>query len=152
MEAAQTVPVPGPHEPYDIVVQAPANGAMLGRVPATLPACVSDIVQRARDDEIFGPVFAIIPVDSDDEAVAVANRSSMGLNGSVFSRDLARALALGERLEVGGVVINGTVNYRPPLVPFGGVKMSGNGREGLGYTIEELSRPKFTVLRRIRRS
>jgi acyl-CoA reductase-like NAD-dependent aldehyde dehydrogenase len=105
----------------------------------------------AMDDEIFGPVFALIPVASDHAALEVANRSSFGLSGCVFSRDTARALAVADRLESGGVIINGSGNYRPPIVPFGGVKLSGIGREGLGYTIDDLTQPKYTVLRRFRR-
>jgi acyl-CoA reductase-like NAD-dependent aldehyde dehydrogenase len=69
---------------------------------------------------------------------------------SVFSADLERALALAERLRAGGVVINGTDNYRPPVIPFGGVGMSGSGREGVGYTLDELTREKTIVLRRVR--
>ncbi|HEY7256382.1 MAG TPA: aldehyde dehydrogenase family protein [Solirubrobacterales bacterium] len=115
---------------------------LLGSVPASAAV--------ARDDEIFGPVFALIPVDSDEEALAVANASSFGLMASVFSADVRRAVAIGERIEAGGVVINGTDNYRPPVIPFGGVKLSGLGREGLGYTIAELSREKTFVLRRFR--
>lgn len=105
----------------------------------------------AQDDEIFGPVFALIPVDGPREALAVANASSYGLMGSVFTRDLELAVALAERMECGGVVVNGTDNYRPPIIPFHGVKMSGRGREGLGYTLEELTREKTIVLRRFRR-
>ncbi|MGD9571479.1 MAG: aldehyde dehydrogenase [Thermoleophilia bacterium] len=105
----------------------------------------------AADDEIFGPVFTVIPVGGDAEALRVANASSFGLMASVFSGDLERALALAERLHAGGVVINGTDNYRPPVIPFGGVKMSGTGREGIGYTLQELTREKVIVLRRIRR-
>ena len=116
--------------------------AMLGLVPATAAV--------ARDDEIFGPVFVLIPVDGDEEALAVANASSFGLMASVFSADIQRAVALGERIEAGGVVINGTDNYRPPIIPFGGIKLSGVGREGLGYTITELSREKTFILRRFR--
>jgi acyl-CoA reductase-like NAD-dependent aldehyde dehydrogenase len=70
---------------------------------------------------------------------------------SVFSRDLERAMALAERLQAGGVVINGTDNYRPPVIPFGGVKGSGTGREGVGYTQHDLTREKTIVLRRFRR-
>lgn len=104
----------------------------------------------ARDEEIFGPAFVLIPVDGVREALEVANASSYGLMGSVFTADLQLALQVAERLEAGGVVINGTDNYRPPVIPFGGVKLSGVGREGLGYTIEELTHEKAIVLRRFR--
>ncbi|MDQ2623302.1 MAG: aldehyde dehydrogenase family protein [Actinomycetota bacterium] len=115
---------------------------VLAGVPAT-----ADI---ARDDEIFGPVFNLIPMDSEEEAIATANASSFGLMGSVFSADPQRALIVAEQLETGGVVINGTDNYRPPVIPFGGVKLSGRGREGLGYTLEELTREKPIIFRRFR--
>lgn len=116
--------------------------------------CILTDVRRsadvARDDEIFGPVFALIPFESEEEAISIANQSSYGLSGCVFSRDWPRALRISDRLACGGVVVNGTGNYRPPFVPFGGVKQSGLGREGLGFTLEEMSQPRYTVLRRIR--
>jgi acyl-CoA reductase-like NAD-dependent aldehyde dehydrogenase len=115
---------------------------VLRDVPATADA--------ARDDEIFGPVLTIIPCGSDDEAIAIANSSSYGLSGCVFSRDWSRGMRIADRMESGGVVVNGTGNYRPSFVPFGGVKQSGLGREGLGFTMEEMSQPKYTVLRRFR--
>jgi acyl-CoA reductase-like NAD-dependent aldehyde dehydrogenase len=124
-----------------------ADGAFF---PPTVLAGVPTDADIACDDEIFGPVFNLIPVDSAEQALAVANASSFGLMASVFSADVQRALAIGERLESGGVVINGTDNYRPPVIPFGGTKMSGRGREGLGYTLEELTREKTIVLRRFR--
>ncbi|MGB0119652.1 MAG: aldehyde dehydrogenase family protein [Solirubrobacterales bacterium] len=104
----------------------------------------------ACDDEIFGPVFNLIPVDSETEALEVANSSSFGLMASVFSADPRRALNLAEQIESGGVVINGTDNYRPPIIPFGGVKLSGRGREGLGYTLDEMTREKPIIFRRFR--
>lgn len=124
-----------------------ADGAFFG-------PCVLHRVPReadvAVDDEIFGPVLTCIPFSGEDEAVAIANQSSYGLSGCVFSRDWARAMAIADRMESGGVVVNGTGNYRPSFVPFGGMKQSGLGREGLGYTMEELSQAKYTVLRRFR--
>jgi len=116
----------------------------------TLLAGVPTTADVARDDEIFGPVFNLIPVDTVEEAIEVANASSFGLMASVFSRDIQRAVHVAEQIESGGVVINGTDNYRPPVIPFGGTKLSGRGREGLGYTIEELTREKTIVLRRFR--
>jgi acyl-CoA reductase-like NAD-dependent aldehyde dehydrogenase len=117
------------------------------------PTVLADVPAEAavaRDDEVFGPVFTVIPVGGDEERLRVANASSFGLMASVFSADLERALALAERLRAGGVVINGTDNYRPPVIPFGGVGMSGSGREGVGYTLDELTREKTIVLRRVR--
>lgn len=116
----------------------------------TLLAGVPHTADVAIDDEIFGPVFNLIPVDSEAEALAVANSSSFGLMGSVFSADPQRALGVAEQLESGGVVINGTDNYRPPVIPFGGVKLSGRGREGIGYTLEEMTREKPIIFRRFR--
>ena len=116
----------------------------------TLLAGVPHTADVAIDDEIFGPVFNLIPVDSEAEALAVANSSSFGLMGSVFSADPQRALGVAEELESGGVVINGTDNYRPPVIPFGGVKLSGRGREGIGYTLEEMTREKPIIFRRFR--
>ena len=116
----------------------------------TLLAGVPFDADIARDDEIFGPVFNLIPVDSTEQAIEVANSSSFGLMASVFSEDPRRALHVGEELESGGVVINGSDNYRPPVIPFGGTKLSGRGREGLGYTLDELTREKTIVFRRFR--
>jgi len=82
-------------------------------------------------EEVFGPVAPIITVKDDEDALAVANASEMGLTGYVFTRDLARGLRVCERLEVGMVGLNrGLVS--DPAAPFGGVKQSGLGREG-GY-------------------
>ncbi|MBM3668001.1 MAG: aldehyde dehydrogenase family protein, partial [Actinobacteria bacterium] len=127
--------------------EAGADGAYFP--PAVLAATPPD-AGVASGVEIFGPVFTLIPVDDAEQALRIANDSPFGLMGSVFSEDLELAWDLAERLETGGVVINGSDNYRPPVIPFGGVKMSGRGREGLGYTIEELSREKTIVLRRFR--
>lgn len=118
--------------------------------PPTLLAGVPTDADIARDDEIFGPVFNVIPVDTAEEGVMVANASSFGLMASVFSADPQRALHIAEELESGGVVINGSDNYRPPVIPFGGTKLSGRGREGLGYTLEELTREKSIIFRRFR--
>lgn len=124
-----------------------ADGAYLR--PCVLAGIPLD-ARVAHDDEIFGPVFTLIPVPSPERALEIANDSPFGLMASIFTSDLPLAWALAERLQAGGVVVNGSDNYRPPIIPFGGVKMSGAGREGLGYTIEELSREKTIVLRNFR--
>ena len=78
-------------------------------------------------EEIFGPVLCIIPVDSDDEAIAVANDSPFGLSGAVWADTDDRAVAVARRLRTGQVMVNG--GRFNALAPFGGYKTSGNGRE-----------------------
>ena len=78
---------------------------------------------------MFGPVAPIITVSNDDDALALANDTEMGLAGYIYTRDLARGLRVSERLEVGMIGLNrGLVS--DPAAPFGGVKQSGLGREG----------------------
>jgi succinate-semialdehyde dehydrogenase/glutarate-semialdehyde dehydrogenase len=103
------------------------------------PATVLTDVPRdcaVATEEIFGPVAPIITTTSDDDAIALANSSTLGLTGFVYTRDLARGLRICERLEVGMVGLNrGLVS--DPAAPFGGVKHSGLGREGGFEGIEE---------------
>ena len=84
----------------------------------------SDTVAR---EEIFGPVLSVIPYDSDDDAVAIANDSDYGLGGSVWTSDHERGVAVARRVQTGTIGINGYAN--DPTAPFGGVKASGIGRE-----------------------
>jgi aldehyde dehydrogenase (NAD+) len=86
-------------------------------------------------EEIFGPVLAIMPYDDEDDAVRIANDSPYGLAGGVWTADLERAKAVARRIRTGQVEINGAAFN--PLAPFGGVKQSGHGRELGPYGIEE---------------
>ena len=81
------------------------------------------------NEEIFGPIVPIQKVESDDEAVTLANRSHLGLNAYVFTNDRAKGRMLAERIEAGSVVVNDVlINYAASETPFGGVKESGFGR------------------------
>ncbi|MEP6600144.1 MAG: NAD-dependent succinate-semialdehyde dehydrogenase [Actinomycetota bacterium] len=115
------------------------GGKRLDRPGFFYPATVLTDVPRdspASTEEIFGPVAPIITVRDEDDALALANRSEMGLTGYVYTGDLARGLRVCERLEVGMVGLNrGLVS--DPAAPFGGVKQSGLGREGGYEGIEE---------------
>jgi aldehyde dehydrogenase (NAD+) len=96
-------------------------------VSPTILADVDNTMRVARE-EIFGPVLCLIPYDTDDDAVAIANDSPYGLSGGVWSADPARAVAVAKRLRTGSIAVNGS--YPPfPHVPFGGFKQSGLGRE-----------------------
>jgi succinate-semialdehyde dehydrogenase/glutarate-semialdehyde dehydrogenase len=95
-------------------------------------------------EEIFGPVAPIIVVDSDEEALTLANATEFGLVGYIYSRDLAHGLRVSEQLDVGMVGLNrGLIS--DPAAPFGGVKESGLGREGGFEGIDEYLETKYVA-------
>jgi acyl-CoA reductase-like NAD-dependent aldehyde dehydrogenase len=96
--------------------------------------------------EVFGPVATLQPFDSFEGAVAMANASEFGLQCGVFTRDLEHARYAFRELEVGGVVVNDVPSLRVDSMPYGGVKQSGQGREGVRFAIEEMSEIKLLVL------
>lgn len=114
---------------------------------ATVLDEVTADMEIARDMEVFGPVFPLISVASEEEAIAVANQSCYGLSGAVFSRNVGRAISIASRLETAGNVINGGSAYRTPDLAFGGYKKSGIGREGISRTLEELTQEKNYILK-----
>jgi aldehyde dehydrogenase (NAD+) len=93
-------------------------------------------------EEIFGPVAVVIPFESDDEAVELANDSSYGLDGHVVSADAGTAFQMACRLRTGGVSINGGAGWTNPAVPFGGYKRSGLGRENGEAGLDEYTQLK----------
>ena len=95
-------------------------------------------------EEIFGPVLSVIPYDSVDEAIDIANDSPYGLSGGVWGADVDEAKAVARRIRTGGIEINGG-GYNP-LAPFGGYKQSGNGREAGKYGLEEFLQTKSLQL------
>ncbi|OZD12802.1 NAD-dependent succinate-semialdehyde dehydrogenase [Rhodococcus sp. 06-156-3C] len=114
------------------------------------PPTVLDSVDPASDlmsTEIFGPVAAVVPYDTEDEVIALANDTEWGLVGYVFTQDIDRALRMGERLEVGMVGLN-TGLVSNPAAPFGGVKQSGLGREGGRVGIDEFLEYKYFAIPR----
>jgi acyl-CoA reductase-like NAD-dependent aldehyde dehydrogenase len=88
----------------------------------------------------------VSPYDELDEALRRVNASPYGLQAGVFSNSLELVYRAYEELEVGGVIINDVNSWRVDSMPYGGVKASGFGREGLKYAIEELTEPRLLVL------
>jgi aldehyde dehydrogenase (NAD+) len=112
-------------------------------VRPTVFANVHNDMAIARE-EIFGPVLSVLPYESVEEAIAIANDSPYGLSGGVWAPDADDALAVARRLRTGGVEVNGG-RYNP-LAPFGGFKQSGNGREAGRYGLEEFLQTKSIQL------
>jgi len=111
------------------------------------PTVLRDVPAGARilRQEVFGPVAPVATFDGDDEAVAAANDTEFGLVAYVFTRDLARAMSVCERLETGMIGLNrGVVSN--PAAPFGGVKQSGVGREGGAEGIDEYLEEKYIAM------
>jgi acyl-CoA reductase-like NAD-dependent aldehyde dehydrogenase len=97
-------------------------------------------------DEIFGPVATIHTFKSLDEAIEMANDSRYGLQAGVFTRDVGNAKKAGESLEFGGVLINEVPTFRTDQMPYGGVKDSGNTREGPSFAVRELTEERLVTL------
>ncbi|MBP2476238.1 acyl-CoA reductase-like NAD-dependent aldehyde dehydrogenase [Crossiella equi] len=102
--------------------------------------------QKVWCEEVFGPVLAVAAVDGVDEAFAEVNDSQFGLQAGVFTHDVQVAFRAGSELEVGGVIIGDVPSYRADQLPYGGVKGSGVGREGVRTTMADFSEEKVVVL------
>ncbi len=117
-----------------------------GAIEPTVLLDVPDGV-AAWDEEIFGPVVAVRSVPDLQTAFEVVNHSRYGLHASVFTASLETAFEAVDRIEVGGVIVNEVPGFRSDVMPYGGVKDSGSGREGPRFAIEELTVTRMAVIR-----
>ncbi len=114
----------------------------------TVIAFEKDVDTYALREEVFGPVLPVVPFDTEEEAVALANATKYGLQAAVYTRDYRRALRVARAIRAGSVMINDTTRVRFDALPYGGVKMSGLGwREGVRSTMLIFTEPKFYVWR-----
>ncbi|MFB3077596.1 MAG: aldehyde dehydrogenase family protein, partial [Lysobacterales bacterium] len=97
--------------------------------------------------EAFGPVAIMTAFSDFDEALAEVNRSRFGLQAGIFTRDLYKMHRAWDRLEVGAVVIGDVPSWRVDHMPYGGVKDSGLGREGIRFAIEDMTEIRLLVIR-----
>jgi acyl-CoA reductase-like NAD-dependent aldehyde dehydrogenase len=98
-------------------------------------------------DEIFGPVLCVTPYDDFNSAVDLVNKSRFGIHAGIFTEDMHKIMYAWGKLEVGGVIVNDVPTVRLEAMPYGGVKDSGNGREGVKYAIEEMTEVRALLLR-----
>jgi len=118
---------------------------------AMLEATLLEDVDRSATlyrEEAFGPVAILSKFSRFEEALEEVNDSKFGLQAGVFTRDLFKTLEAWDRLEVGGVVINDVPSYRVDNMPYGGVKDSGLGREGVRFAMEDMTEIRNLVIRR----
>jgi acyl-CoA reductase-like NAD-dependent aldehyde dehydrogenase len=93
--------------------------------------------------EVFAPIVSVLPYDSFDEALNMADDSVYGLQAGIYTRDIGKAFKAIGRLDVGGVIINDIPTFRVDHMPYGGNKESGLGREGVRYAMEEMTNVKM---------
>lgn len=126
-----------------VLIGAEKNGASVKPTVLLKPKKESKVVC----EEVFGPIVSIIPYSDLSAAVEEADHSPFGLQVGIFTNKIDLAYEVANKMEVGGVVINGTSNFRLDHWPYGGVKQSGIGREGPSYAIKEMTESKMIVLR-----
>jgi len=97
-------------------------------------------------EEAYGPVVSLYPIASLDEAIERANRVKYGLHAAIFTESLRDAFEAVRRLNVGAVIVNDSTDYRLDVMPFGGTKMSGIGREGVRFAVEALTETRVVCL------
>src|SRR5438477_1291631 len=112
------------------------------------PTVLSDVPDDAKVScqEVFGPVVTVAAYDGLDDALELANGTRYGLQAGIFTADVRAALRAARRLEFGGVTINEAPTFRADQMPYGGVKGSGNTREGPAYAVRELTEERLVVL------
>ncbi|MDP4539829.1 aldehyde dehydrogenase family protein [Qipengyuania sp. DY56-A-20] len=135
--------------------EAVANGATLlcggGRDGQMIEATLLEDVDTAAkivNEEAFGPVAVLMKFDDFDAALEEVNRSEFGLQAGIFTRDLFKVLDAWDRVECGGICINEVPSFRVDNMPYGGVKNSGLGREGVRFAMEDMTEIRNLVIRR----
>jgi acyl-CoA reductase-like NAD-dependent aldehyde dehydrogenase len=118
------------------------NGSVIA--PAILTGTKAGM--KVRDEEVFGPVVMVEPYTDFEEALAQVNHSRFGLQAGLLTRDAGRILTAYRELEVGALIVGDTPAWRLDPMPYGGVKDSGLGREGIRSAIEEMTEPRMLVM------
>jgi acyl-CoA reductase-like NAD-dependent aldehyde dehydrogenase len=118
--------------------------------PLLKPTVIVNVAddQKVSCEEVFGPVVIVNPVDSVDEAIERANGTRFGLQAGIFTSSLDSALRAADRLEFGGVIVNEAPTFRSDQMPYGGIKASGNTKEGPAWAVREMTEERLVVIQR----
>ena len=113
------------------------------------PTVLTDVPEDCilANEEIFGPVVLLYPVSDLDEAIELSNKVNYGLQAGIFTKNIDHAHKAIAKMDVGGIMINDSSDYRIDAMPFGGVKQSGLGREGVKFSIQEMTEPKVVCFK-----
>lgn len=126
--------------------QAPVRGERLGSVVAPTLLLDTTRAMKVRHLEVFGPVLSVVPFDQFDDALAQVNDTPYGLAAGVFTNSMQNALLAARNLHVGSIHINEASSSRADLMPFGGCKDSGFGREGPAHAVREMSEERLVTI------
>jgi len=133
-------------EAVDAGAKLVSGGERKGPVVAPAILTATKAGMKVREEEVFGPVAVVEPYDDFEEALAEANHSRFGLQAGLLTRDAGRILTAYRELEVGTLIVGDTPAWRLDPMPYGGVKESGLGREGVRAAIEEMTEPRMLVM------
>lgn len=132
-----------------------ARPLLRGEVNGTLfhPTVLTDVTpdMSVMQEELFGPVACLVPFDTEDEAVAIANDTRFGLSGAIHTRDLDRGVEMAKRVHTGMIHVNDATIHDEPIVPFGGERESGLGRLNGEWSLAEFTTLKWISIHRGRR-
>lgn len=115
-----------------------------GVFPPTILTNVDDL-SKVSCEEVFAPIVIVNKIKSIQQGIDAINNSQYGLQAGIFTKNIQTAFEASKKLEVGGVIINDIPTYRVDQMPYGGVKLSGTGKEGLKYAIHEMTETKLIV-------
>jgi acyl-CoA reductase-like NAD-dependent aldehyde dehydrogenase len=101
---------------------------------------------KVQCEEVFGPVVTLTRVETVDEAIEQANATRYGLQAAIFSTDVSTCLDAAQRLEFGGVTVNEAPTFRADQMPYGGIKASGNTKEGPAWAVREMTEERLVVI------
>ena len=123
-----------------------AGGKVIGN--CLLPTILTGVTKEMQVvcSEVFAPIVSVLPYETFDEALDMADDSVYGLQAGVYTNDIGKAFRAVKRLDVGGIIINDVPTFRVDHMPYGGNKESGLGREGLRYAMEEMTNIKMVCI------